>query len=757
MEGETTKKGMPLETTQVPTQCVDVESQRGGDYAKGKRKTSTVTGMFNVQSREVVDSSIAKFFFANAIPFHVSRSPFFKQMFKDVIAAGSSYVPPGEHKLRTNLLDKEYSKVSVVMEEMRQTWIRVGCSIIMDGWTDIKHQPLINIIVTCPAGPYFLRAIDCTGKRKDATFQFQILKDAIEEIGPSNVVQVVTDSARVCKLAGMMVEGAYKHIFWTPCCVHALNNALKDIGKIDWVKVVVAEARHIQMFICNHHTSLALFRSFSRKEFLKPVDTRYANYFILLERMLEVQEALQLMMVNQEWGRWLETNTSEGKGVKQKILDDDWWTTVRYVCSFISLVVGVIRYVDTDSPSLGEIYETFDNMLGQMKQAIHSRDPTLGFYEEHIRPIVTRRVPPSDDEEVKEGLMKAFRKMYTDEESTLLWTQWLSFVNLHGPTFSKPEARTNRATLAQTPATRWDVDPEDVSQIDEEEAQVGLVGVPLDEAAPHSSSDSESNFDATLAEHFVALGHFITNSSPLSFRAAANNLEKIIIPSEHVDQARHQNKRKFGKNKNKVNSIGNIDRFVINTCRRLKEPKTYLVWEAIRKLGVYAVQDFVEEVFRIECHGGQMTDDSKRRRTPGGILWNILKLQEPEAYKEIMLKGKDFEKELRKENNKRYGLELGFQSNSKRHRMGSGDLGRNGRDQIPESTRRNSSEPCKEKQPESSLHENSLQDPLVKAWVDGIRTSNTARGNSCRVDNVQQSRLSEKVKLPVKHRIRVPV
>ncbi|KAH9293455.1 hypothetical protein KI387_041340, partial [Taxus chinensis] len=608
MEGETTKKGMPLETThntQVPTQCVDVESQRGGDYAKGKRKTSTVTGMFNVQSREVADSSIAKFFFANAIPFHVSRSPFFKQMFKDVIVVGSSYVPPGEHKLRTSLLDKEYSKVSVVMEEMRQTWIRVGCSIIMDGWTDIKHRPLINIIVTCPVGPYFLRAIDCTGKRKDATFQFQILKDAIEEIGPSNVVQVVTDSARVCKLAGMMVEGAYKHIFWTPCCVHALNNALKDIGKIDWVKAVVAEARHIQMFICNHHTSLALFRSFSRKEFLKPVDTRYASYFILLERMLEVQEALQLMMVNQEWGRWPEANTSEGKGVKQKILDDDWWTTVRYVCSFISPVVGVIRYVDTDSPSLGEIYETFDSMLGQMKQAIHSRDPTLGFYEEHIRPIVTRRwntmntplhmaayalnpkwyaarpgrVPPSDDEEVKEGLMKAFRKMYTDEESTLLRTQWLSFVNLRGPTFSKPEARTDRATLAQvdpigwwtwhgkdapdlrilatrllsqvasssaaernwstyglihtvkrnhltsrraeklvavhsalrlqdrqtpeyrqTPATRWDVDPEDASQIDEE-AQVGLVGVPLDEAAPHSSSDSdsESDFDATLA------------------------------------------------------------------------------------------------------------------------------------------------------------------------------------------------------------------------------------------------------------------
>lgn len=31
------------------------------------------------------------------------------------------------------------------------------------------------------------------------------------------------------------------------------------------------------------------------------MDTRYANYFILLEMMLEVQEALWLMVVNWEW------------------------------------------------------------------------------------------------------------------------------------------------------------------------------------------------------------------------------------------------------------------------------------------------------------------------------------------------------------------------------------------------------------------------------------------------------------------------
>lgn len=61
----------------------------------------------------------------------------------------------------------------------------------------------------------------------------------------------------------------------------------------------------------------------------------------------------------------------------------------RYIVSFISPVFEVIRYADTDSPNLGEIYETFDSMLGEMKRIINAKDPS--FYEGHIRPIIEKR------------------------------------------------------------------------------------------------------------------------------------------------------------------------------------------------------------------------------------------------------------------------------------------------------------------------------------------------------------------------------
>jgi hypothetical protein len=172
---------------------------------------------------------------AKGISFNATRSPYYKEMVRKIIVVGPGYTPPGYNKMRTSLLDKGVTRVQGLMGDLKQSWILTGCSIVMDGWTDIQQSPLLNIIVTSSTRPYFLREIDCSGKLKDATFMFEVLKDAIDEVGPSNVVHVITYATLVCRAARLMVQSRYKHIFWTPCCVHSLNNVLKDIGKISWI------------------------------------------------------------------------------------------------------------------------------------------------------------------------------------------------------------------------------------------------------------------------------------------------------------------------------------------------------------------------------------------------------------------------------------------------------------------------------------------------------------------------------------------
>ncbi|KAG4965064.1 hypothetical protein JHK84_039686 [Glycine max] len=114
---------------------------------------------------------------------------------------------------------------------------------------------------------------------------------------------------------------------------------------------------------------------------------------------------------------------------------------------------------------------------------------------------------------------------------------------------------------------------------------------------------------------------------------------------------RRGNKRNKKKNSGTTGAI-DIDRFVINTCRRLKEKKSYMVYTAVACLGVCALSDLINEsqVEAIQACGGQMTVDGRRFRTGGGVLWSIIKVREPNAYKEIIKKAKEFEKQFRQPN-----------------------------------------------------------------------------------------------------------
>jgi phosphorylated adapter RNA export protein len=49
------------------------------------------------------------------------------------------------------------------------------------------------------------------------------------------------------------------------------------------------------------------------------------------------------------------------------------------------------------------------------------------------------------------------------------------------------------------------------------------------------------------------------------------------------------------------------------------------------------------QVYAVQACGGQKTADGRRFHNGGGILWNIIKVREPNAYKEIMKRAKEFE------------------------------------------------------------------------------------------------------------------
>ncbi|KAE9459142.1 hypothetical protein C3L33_08955, partial [Rhododendron williamsianum] len=134
-----------------------------------------------------------------------------------------------------------------------------------------------------------------------------------------------------------------------------------------------------------------------------------------------------------------------------------------------------------------------------------------------------------------------------------------------------------------------------------------------------------------------------------------------VEKQESCSKSRRRRNNKKKKNKGKKGSSGqkvtDINRFVLDICRRLQEKKTYLVYTAVGCLGVSALDDLVKEVAAIQACGGQKTADGRRFRNGGGILWNVLKSRDPDTFSEIMKKGKEFEKQFRQQSIKRGPLQ----------------------------------------------------------------------------------------------------
>jgi hypothetical protein len=151
---------------------------------------------------DVVDMKIMRGLCANEIPFNVLRNPQFVEMVMAINNGPEGYKPPSSEKARTTLLDECKRHVDKDSAPIKDTWCHHGVSIVSDGWSNVKHKPLINVLAVNSRSAVFMYAEDFSSVEKTGIAIAEFFIKAIEEIGSSNILQVVTDNAANCKAAG---------------------------------------------------------------------------------------------------------------------------------------------------------------------------------------------------------------------------------------------------------------------------------------------------------------------------------------------------------------------------------------------------------------------------------------------------------------------------------------------------------------------------------------------------------------------------
>ena len=325
-----------------------------------------------------------------ALSFNIARNPYYRESYK--FAASHSldgYCPPSYDKLRTTLLQQERAHVETLLDRTKSVWPEKGVTICSDGWTDVQRRPLINFIAVCETSPMFLRAINAFGEEKTKEYIAEKLVAVVEEIGPKNVVQIITDNAANCKGAGLIIQQKYDNIFWTPCVVHTLNLALKNIcaaklprteeeeivyDELHWITLVAGDASMTKNYIMNHGMRLSMFNEFSKLKLLAVAETRFASVIVMLKRFLMVKRALQSMVISDAWETYREDNSGLARHVREKILCERWWENVAYIVDFTDPIYEMLRVADTDKPCLHLIYEMWDTMIENVKKVIYTKE-----------------------------------------------------------------------------------------------------------------------------------------------------------------------------------------------------------------------------------------------------------------------------------------------------------------------------------------------------------------------------------------------
>ena len=134
------------------------------------------------------------------------------QCWKAIRQFGPGIRPPTYHQVRVPLLKKEVEHTHELTKKHKEDWAKYGCSIMCDGWTDMREMTLLNFLVNCPRGTMFVESVDASEYSKTGEKLYELLNQFVDKIGEGNVVQVVTDSAAANVLAGEIftLEMKYK-------------------------------------------------------------------------------------------------------------------------------------------------------------------------------------------------------------------------------------------------------------------------------------------------------------------------------------------------------------------------------------------------------------------------------------------------------------------------------------------------------------------------------------------------------------------
>uniref|UniRef100_A0A5B7C0P4 BED-type domain-containing protein n=1 Tax=Davidia involucrata TaxID=16924 RepID=A0A5B7C0P4_DAVIN len=342
----------------------------GGRKKKGRvRKASQSTtpnaivanSIIAINSKKAnnqVYMAIGRFLYDVGLPLDAVNSVYFQPMVDAISSQGAGFVAPSYHDLRSWILKNSVQEVRSNVDQCMGTWVKTGCSVLVDEWISEKGKTLINFSVHCPEGTMFFKSVDISDAKNSTDALYELLREVVEEVGVRNVLQVVTNSEERYVVAGKRLTETFHSVFWTPSAACCIDLMLADFRELEWINTILEKAKSISRFIYNHGFVLNMMRRYTFGIDLVDLGvSRFATDFITLRRMGNIKHNLQSMVTSEEWMECSYSKKQGGLAMLDYIGSQQFWSSCTSIVRLTDPLLRLLRIVRSEKrPAMGYVY-----------------------------------------------------------------------------------------------------------------------------------------------------------------------------------------------------------------------------------------------------------------------------------------------------------------------------------------------------------------------------------------------------------------
>ena len=333
--------------------------------------------------RDSVSHCFAECFAVHNVPFSLIASPLFHKALNAY--RQTTDVPPTRRELAAQMFDNVKEMKPEVIHRLRAC---SGVTVGMDGWTNVRHQKVINLVPVANGVAYYWDSV-ILKKRSTAREQLPQIQAGLESIIKSGVVLagISSDNEMVNYTLFELLSQRFPFLIHVPCAAHTIQLLVKSA----LVLPAVSEALDgldalLQAFDSNkmlrnklEQLQTTLHPNCMPLKHLLYNATRWSSRLRSIERILLLRPCITAMMDQ------IIEHLQKSKRVifHQFRFEDYWWQIMISISDFLKPYQIATDIVQSDSSCLMDIYYQFRHLadkadelrpphpLAGMRDAIH--------------------------------------------------------------------------------------------------------------------------------------------------------------------------------------------------------------------------------------------------------------------------------------------------------------------------------------------------------------------------------------------------